>query len=341
MAQQQHTASILSTHSGHHRIFIGPVVQRQTHAPAAAAAASTRDKKIAHSHGHGHGHSDPSAPLAPKPWWEQGSSFLRSHLSLHHPTPTASSPKGGSKGITPPSSHSTTAPSTTARPGPILQTKIPQFSYTFSDDSSTDESFDDHEEDAYDSEDEQHDYEHDLDTEDEGDMTDDDDLVSSSLGRKNKSRQTPFQASTTTATTSSLESLSAPVGQSAGASGVESGLGSGANRPHPSTTTNSKIKGKGKAGEYNRTSEEIRSSLEKSAPRSAALSKGPSKKKKTKSMRDEGEPSGFKKLLGNYRERRHHQGILHGPDLGWESDGSKYVVFLLFMLICIVNGWSQ
>ncbi|KAG0049046.1 hypothetical protein BGZ83_006122 [Gryganskiella cystojenkinii] len=350
----QHTTSILSTHSGHHRIFIGPVVQRQTNATnnnynnaSSSSSSSSNLKKTtrhstssgtSHSHSRGHGLSNNAgSSLGPKPWWEQGSSFLRSHLSLHNPSPPSTSQptlpgaKGGSTGVTPPSSQST-AGTSSQRPGPIPQTKIPQFSYTFSDDSSTDsEDFyaQESDEDAYDSEEEQIDYEQDQDTEEDDDEHyidtdhDDDDVDDLAPGHSRRDNHHPFQ---TSKATSSSESVSAPVGQG----GAEGGAGSGLNQSQPQQQTlldpasRSRDKGKGKAVERTRE-EKHRPSLEEDCvPQTSGVTRGPSKaKKKTKSMRDEGEPSRFKKFLGNYRERRHNQGMLDGSDLGWESDGSR------------------
>ncbi|KAF9580925.1 hypothetical protein BGW38_002238, partial [Lunasporangiospora selenospora] len=49
------------------------------------------------------------------------------------------------------------------------------------------------------------------------------------------------------------------------------------------------------------------------------------RKKRTKSMRDEGELNRFQRMLGHhYRDQKpRHQGTLDNPDLGWESDGSR------------------
>ncbi|KAF9947736.1 hypothetical protein BGZ70_002537, partial [Mortierella alpina] len=279
------TSSILSTHSGHHRIFIGPVVQKQTPQPngssVAAATRQGRTQRPLHSHSH-HQPNGANASSAPKPWWEQGSSFLRSRLSLHSQTHTPQQQQPSSA-----SSHRNTSSPSADR---LRQTHIPQFSYTFSDDSSSSDNDGDgfdakaDETDAYDSESERQDYEHyhdDLD--DEGDS-----------GKRSTLERT-FHTSTSPATSSS-ESLSAPVGQSQ-------------DHSHDSEDRPGTRKDKGKA------------SADDPAPVSRVRTSR--EKKRTKSMRDEGEPNRLKKLLGSYREKRHNQGRMENPDLGWESDGSR------------------
>ncbi|KAF9286095.1 hypothetical protein BGZ68_003256 [Mortierella alpina] len=283
------TSSILSTHSGHHRIFIGPVVQKQTPQPTASSVSTTtrqgRGTPSHHSHSHQQ-HNGANSSSAPKPWWEQGSSFLLSRLSLHTQTQTHQQHQPSSL-----SGHRNT-PSQSA--DPLRQTSIPQFSYTFSDDSSSsddnDECFDAEadETDAYDSEAERRDYEHDH---DDVDVEND----NAPRDRKRSALERTFHTSTS-ASTSSSESLSAPVGQSQEHQHEQ--------EDGPGTR---KDKGKAKADEHAPVSR-VRTSREK---------------KRTKSMRDEGEPNRLKKLLGSYREKRHNQGRMENPDLGWESDGSS------------------
>ncbi|KAG9324683.1 hypothetical protein KVV02_001665 [Mortierella alpina] len=282
------TSSILSTHSGHHRIFIGPVVQKQTPQPSGSSvSAAARQGRTPLSH-HSHSHQQPNganSSSAPKPWWEQGSSFLRSRLSLHSQTHTHQQQQPGS------ASGRRNSPSQSV--DPHRQTNIPQFSYTFSDDSSSSDNdsggFDAEadETDAYDSESERQDYEHDHD-----DVDDENDNAPSN--RKRSALERTCHTSTSPSTSSS-ESLSAAVGQS-----------QDHQRPEDRPGTR-KDKGKAKADDPAPVSR-VRTSREK---------------KRTKSMRDEGEPNRLKKLLGSYREKRHNQGRMENPDLGWESDGSR------------------
>ncbi|KAF9569228.1 hypothetical protein EC968_002636 [Mortierella alpina] len=279
------TSSILSTHSGHHRIFIGPVVQKQMPQPnGSSVSAASRQKHTPSHRSHSHQPSGARPSTAPKPWWDQGSSFLRSRLSLHSQTHAHAHQPSSTNGHRNPSLSA----------DPLRQTSIPQFSYTFSDDSSSSdndgESFDAEadETDAYDSESERRDYEHDHD-----DVDDEDGHAPSSTKRSALERT--FHTSTST---SSSESLSAPVAQSQDREHQHD------QEDRPGTR---KDKGKARADDPAPVSR-VRTSREK---------------KRTKSMRDEGEPNRLKKLLGSYREHRHNQGRMENPDLGWESDGSS------------------
>lgn len=316
--------SILSTHSGHHRIFIGPVVQKQnannvdepTANPTTPSPTGTHHNHQQQQHSHLHHNSHHNSSSAPKPWWE-GSSFLRSRLSLsHYPTPP---PSGSSK------AHSdvdhgpieTTSPVITepsSPDSPLAQTSIPQFSYTFSDDNDSErlsDDLEDEDDDLYDSEDEQRDYEHDRDESD----SDEDQRDHSS--------------------TNSSESLSDPVGHSQDISEESGRMQSQAttgthSHPYPihpqdAASFNQIQRDKKQQEKIKRKDKD--KGKDKEGPSTHGGSRWTSTKTKgkrrTRSMRDEGEPNRFKKMLGTFRDKTHHQGRLDNPDLGWESDGSR------------------
>ncbi|KAG0211241.1 hypothetical protein BGX28_008308 [Mortierella sp. GBA30] len=260
-------SSILSTHSGHHRIFIGPVVQKQNSQQGTGSTLSPT--RQGHSHSHRQPRHNHSLSPAPKPWWEQGSSFLRSHLSLHSQThrhqPNIATNSG---------SNNKNYPNTSFLRDPPRQSNIPQFSYTFSDDTSSNSGDDlsEDETDSYDSEGERQDYgDHDnVDDINYSEDDDDDDDGDDNHDDNTRNRKGPALERTLHRSISvSSESLSAPVGHS---------------------QVRDDLQGQGKG------------------------------KRRTRSMRDEGEPNRFKKFLGSYRR---NQGRIYNPDLGWESDGSR------------------
>lgn len=284
-------SAILSTHSGHHRIFIGPVVQKQqpqtTTNGTTSNVSSSYQERRAKSSGKSqvnHHHSRNHHCQAPRPWWDQGSSYLRSHLSLHNLTHSNDQPATTSKAV----NGATTAATS------LKQTSIPQLSYTFSDDSNSEESYDtdDEEIDEYDSEEERQDYGQDRKVVDDAD---------------------DYHGHDHDGDSSSSESLSAPVGDC-----FDESSSSGRQQP---TTEREKWraidKGKGKAVEDGNNIE--LDNFKTTTPGTSPLTGLRTKKKRSKSLRDEGEPSGFRKLFG-HREGRHHQGQLDSPDLGWESD---------------------
>lgn len=317
--------SILSTHSGHHRIFIGPVVQKQnannvdepTANPTTPSPTGTHHKQQ-QSYLHSHHSSQHNSSSAPKPWWE-GSSFLRSRLSLsHYPTP----PPSGSSNAHSDTDHGpveTTSPVAIEHPSspdtPLAQTSIPQFSYTFSDDNDSERLSDDlegDEDDLYDSEDEQRDYEH----YHHGGDSDEDQSDHSSANFS--------------------ESLSEPVGHSKDISEESGRMQSHAttaphSHPYPihpqdaasfnQIQRDKKHADKAKRKDRDNGKDKEGSSSAHGVSRwTSTKTKG---KRRTRSMRDEGEPNRFKKMLGTFRDKRHHQGRLDNPDLGWESDGSR------------------
>ncbi|KFH69010.1 hypothetical protein MVEG_05812 [Podila verticillata NRRL 6337] len=312
--------SILSTHSGHHRIFIGPVVQKQAnnnHVDEPTTTPTTPSPSGTH---HRHQQQRPhhnNSSSAPKPWWE-GSSFLRSRLSLsHYPTPPASGSSKAHSDTHGPTETTSPVSSTSGQPlnTPLAQSSIPQFSYTFSDDNDSEglsDDSEDNDDDLYDSKDEQRDYDHDHDSGSDSDEDNDQ--------RDHNS-------------TNSFESLSEPVGHSQDISEQSGQMQSQTTTPHAhpypihpqdaasfkqdqvdrNQLEKSKRKDKGKA-------KEEPSSTHGVSRWTSTKTKG---KRRTRSMRDEGEPNRFKKILGTFRDKTHHQGRLDNPDLGWESDGSR------------------
>ncbi|KAK5814581.1 hypothetical protein F5H01DRAFT_26551 [Linnemannia elongata] len=330
------SSSILSTHSGHHRIFIGPVVQgRINNNNNNTTNVTVTSTTSSHSHHKNHNHTQPkhTQAQAPKPWWEQGSSFLRSHLSLHNVSTSATT-------TTPPLTNSNrTTPATTPSPQqhPALstsqrQTNIPQFSYTFSDDdehSSCSSSEDGDEEiNAYDSEDERRDYtqDHDVNDDDDEDGNNNQDDDSEINNEPVNGNNHPFH------TSSSSESFSAPVaaGHSNSSSsssgynqhqqqhGQQSSEESGQLLNVDSNGNPTKNKDKGKARDADAQAQQAQDDEYMSRTKSVKRWRTGGKKR-TKSMRDEGEPNRFKKMLGSRRDRQQKD----EPDLGWESDGSR------------------
>lgn len=329
------SSSILSTHSGHHRIFIGPVVQgRINNNNNNTTNVTVTSTTSSHSHHKNHNHTQPkhTQAQAPKPWWEQGSSFLRSHLSLHNVSTSATT-------TTPPLTNSNrTTPATTPSPQqhPALstsqrQTNIPQFSYTFSDDdehSSCSSSEDGDEEiNAYDSEDERRDYTQDHDVNDDGDedgnnnQDDDSEINNEPVNGNNH----PFH------TSSSSESFSAPVAAGHSNSSSSSGYNQHQQQHGQQSSEESgqllnvdsngnpiKNKDKGKARDADAQAQQAQDDEYMSRTKSVKRWRTGGKKR-TKSMRDEGEPNRFKKMLGSRRHRQQKD----EPDLGWESDGSR------------------
>ncbi|KAG9066882.1 hypothetical protein KI688_012794 [Linnemannia hyalina] len=321
------SSPILSTHSGHHRIFIGPVVQGRINNNNNTDVTATSTPS-SHSHYKHHNHTQPKPVQAPKPWWEQGSSFLRSHISLHNVSTSATT-------ATPPLTNSSrTTPATTPSPQqhPASstsqhQTNIPQLSYTFSDDdegsSCSSSEVSDEEINAYDSEDERRDYtqDHDVngDDEDEDNSQDDDNGISNKpVGANNH----PFH------TSSSSESFSAPVAAGHSSSsrrnqyqerhGQQSSEESGQLLNVDSNGNPIKNKDKGKAKDADVLAQQAQDDACMSKPKSVKRWRTGGKKR-TKSMRDEGEPNRLKKILRSRRARRQND----EPDLGWESDGSR------------------
>lgn len=300
-------SSILSTHSGHHRIFIGPVVQGRNNSNNNVTVTST---STSHSHHKQNiSHSKHSQAQAPKPWWEQGPSFLRSHHSLHNVSNSATT--------TPPLTNSSRAtPATTPSPhqhpasSSQRQTNIPQFSYTFSDDdehsNSSSSEVGDEEINVYDSEDERRDYNQDHDdnnndSQDEQGRISDDDRINNNLA------------------SSSSESFSAPV-----AAGHSRHFHNQQQHGQQSSEESGQLQNVDSNG--NPIKSNNKDKYKALAQDDAFMSRTTSvkrwrtgEKKRTKSMRDEGEPSRLKKILG---ARRHHKQN-DDPDLGWESDGSR------------------
>jgi len=127
--------------------------------------------------------------------------------------------------------------------------------------------------------------------------------------------------------TSSSESLSAPVGHCVDA--PSSSLGQNGWGLKGKGKEKALDKGKGKAVDTEGYSSSGSSSVDvdnrqKTTDPGIPLTRLGTKKKRTKSMRDEGEPSGFKKLFAHYREGKNNQGLMDNPDLEWESDdGSR------------------
>ncbi|KAI8359627.1 hypothetical protein B0O80DRAFT_234450 [Mortierella sp. GBAus27b] len=317
-------SSILSTHSGHHRIFIGPVVQKSTTTTGNGTASTfstshhpRRKGQAVRTHTNHHHRNN----VAPKPWWDQGS-YLRSHLSLHSIT----QPGSGDAPSVPATTGGNAGGGGAASNTSSKQSSIPQLSYTFSDDSSTDES---------------------IDTQDEvigEDDTDDEE-------DKEKERHVYHDH---TAASSSSESLSAPVGHDEpppsnndssesrgigvggiGASGKTKMIGKGKQRAiededhqgveldtfHFNDNTNEQY-------QLNQSDKSAAGAADPGISSTLASGLGrlrtKAKKKRSKSLRDEGEPTGLRKFFGQYREGRHHQGQLDNPDLGWESDDQGY-----------------
>ncbi|KAG0362363.1 Pleckstrin homology domain-containing protein [Gamsiella multidivaricata] len=306
--------SILSTHSGHHRIFIGPIVlKHHNHSNSNEPTSHQGQAKSFHSHHANARHSTQAA--VPKPWWVQGSSFLKSHTLPHQTSTPTTAPVPGT---TP------TSPAPSAIPNaPLQQTSIPQLSYTFSDHSS-DESHetDDEDPNAFDSEDERRDYEQDNDEDGEDERGEREGHRKLEYGPDRNKSVHPFQISTSTASASSNESLSARVGHSLqGYHGTSEHSDPTQGRhelPHTGDsaggwrTKGPEVKGKERAAEDN------------NEPIMATATRWSSKeKKRTKSMRDEGEPNRLKKFFGHHRKARPHEGDLDNPDLGWESEGSR------------------
>ncbi|KAG0279250.1 hypothetical protein BGZ95_001839 [Linnemannia exigua] len=260
---------------------------------------------------------------------------MRSQLSLHNLSKTTTPP-------TPPltnSSSSRTTPATTPSPEqhpsslPLdqhkqqkqRQTNIPQFSYTFSDDdehsscSSSEEG--DEEINAYDSEEERRDYTQDHD--DNDDDEDEQDRAGDEINSAPVDSSHAFHSSLS----SSSESFSAP---------VDAGHSSSSNRhnqheqqpseesgqlqnvdTHGNPIKTNKDKGKTKDTEAQAQDEAYMS-------RTTSVKRWRTgEKRRTKSMRDEGEPNRLKKMLGTYRDRRNNQGPAADADLAWESDGSR------------------
>ncbi|KAF9101580.1 hypothetical protein BGX27_011408 [Mortierella sp. AM989] len=289
-------SSILSTHSGHHRIFIGPVVQKN------------------HSHLHIHLHSqsnsaDPSAPppkrsftfhqnssasQTPRPWWDQ-QHHMRSHVSLHgthHHTSTLTQKPHTNE------THITNAIDTKITANSIQQSSIPTHSYTFTDDSE-----------CNDTEDErlasQHSDADDLDDYNEGlDMTDDedDDIDIVAYSHRNS-----------TSTTCSSEPNSAQVGQSPTYH---------QNDQQPTALTvpvisvaNAETKEKGKDKGKDKATDEEDSRV------SPIIRWKSKERKRTKTTRDEGEPGGLKRLFSSRKGKAQAKGTIYDdPDLAWEGN---------------------
>ncbi|KAF9141575.1 hypothetical protein BGX30_004538 [Mortierella sp. GBA39] len=165
------------------------------------------------------------------------------------------------------------------------QTNIPQLSYTFSDDDehSSDSSSEvgDEEINTYDSEDERRDY-----TQDH-DVNDDDEDENNSQDDDNGISNKPVEES---GQLLNVDSNGNPI----------------------------KIKDKGKAKDADVQAQQAQDDAYMSKTKSVKRWRTGGKKR-TKSMRDEGEPNRLKKILGSHRARRQND----EPDLGWESDGSR------------------
>ncbi|KAF9934274.1 hypothetical protein FBU30_002692 [Linnemannia zychae] len=337
------SSSILSTHSGHHRIFIGPVVQgrhnNNNNKNNDNNSSTSATKKSNHSHSHNHNQLKHIQVQAPKPWWEQGSSFLRSHLSLHNISTTSTPPLTSSGGATPATTPSSQQ-NTSFTPDQLQQQRqasIPLFSYTFSDDDersscgSIEEG--DEEINAYDSEDERRDYTQDHADESEDHNNDDnyDEEEQAELDESNK----PAGAHYSLRPSSSSESFSAPVAaehssqsdrhiqqhlqQSSEESGQLRNIDADGNLIKDLSKIN---KGKGKDVDPNlnppQTQDEAFMSRTSSVKRWRTR-----EKKRTKSMRDEGEINRIKKMFGSYRDRHRIHGQVDDSDLEYESDGSR------------------
>ncbi|KAF9897842.1 hypothetical protein BX616_004892, partial [Lobosporangium transversale] len=420
-----HVPSILSTHSGHHRIFIGPVIQQTNPQNATNGltsnissssftrhnnnAKNSKRGNINSSNSHSnqkssnhHYHESKSSSQAPKPWWDQGSSFLKSHLSLHHQldqqqqrnnnnhptTTTSAAAKVGVKAASVGSKH--IYDKAARRPNPAQH----QASYTFSDDtdscssSDNEDGTEDEQDGMYDSEDERKDYENDrLTSSSEGDGEDDHDNIHDheyddphedvmdikdprDIQHKDNDNRSPTFAKNEGQTFkkanswSSAESVSARVGPSQGPSitkeqtstkqnGALGDAISIANTTAAAAATvllpginqddiKTRSKGKNKKQQQPYATDNDHDNGDQhgdddgyhdiATDRAAALSEtstatrwGSSKRRKrTKSMRDEGEPNRLKKLFGiGPKEKQHHQGRIDDPDLGYESDGSR------------------
>ncbi|KAF9334350.1 hypothetical protein BG006_002298 [Podila minutissima] len=193
---------------------------------------------------------------------------------------------------------------------------IPQFSYTFSDDNDSERLSDDlegDEDDLYDSEDEQRDYEH---YHHNGGDSDEDQSDHSSANFS--------------------ESLSEPVGHSNDISEESGRMQSHAttaphSHPYPihpqDAASFNQIQRDKKHADKAKRKDRDNGKDKEGSPSTHGVSRWTSTKTKgrrrTRSMRDEGEPNRFKKMLGTFRDKQHHQGRLDNPDLGWESDGSR------------------
>ncbi|KAF9170716.1 hypothetical protein BGX20_008612 [Mortierella sp. AD010] len=314
-----HTSSILSTHSGHHRIFIGPVVQKKHHP-------STNNNNTSNTRPNGpsslsgplkrpFAHQSPSSQ-APKPWWDQ-QNFLRSHLSLHgtnqNTTPSNNNHSGNNAthNITTTTTTTTTTVTTTtttttaatiAATDPefrhLKQSSIPTFSYVVSDQDS--------------------DHDHSM-TEDEGLATQDSD--GDELDDRDISHDEAYDIDVSThpyrhsgSTTCSSESYSARVGQSPSRQQQQNDRWSSANNDN----TRGERKGKGKEKAVNTDDDD-----DDKSDRIGLNLWGSKENKRTKSMRDEGEQSRFKRFFGGHKKRpRPGATLFDDPDLGWHSDSA-------------------
>ncbi|KAG0329042.1 hypothetical protein BGZ99_003672 [Dissophora globulifera] len=351
-------SSILSTHSGHHRIFIGPVVQKPLHHYGLPHSNGSRVSVTSKSHQsesqqqvqqqqqqqqhqqhqqqqqqrqqrHPHHHY----PTVTKPWWEQGAAFL---LPLRSPRNDFAT-----RGATRVSASKSTSASTQQQ----QEASIPQLSYTFSDDNSSDTAegtytTEDEAADAYDSDEEQQDYGEDHDEYDDESDVEQEDAMHHML-----------HPSTST---SSSESVSARVGhspegcrsrQEGGSSSDEAGRrhrsqhdhgDSQQDQDHDDRTQEQSgqgsmkdLKGKGKANGQNYELAENQTDAIPETQTAAATSKRKHWRRKerhrTRSLRDEGEENALKRMIGRFREGRHNQGLIEDPsETTWENEeGSR------------------
>ncbi|KAI1296063.1 hypothetical protein EDD11_007611 [Mortierella claussenii] len=386
----QHSSSILSTHSGHHRIFIGPIVQHTSSTAvtdtgaagttfniSSSSRVSKKSKKTSSPYSSHHNHQHHQAP---KPWWDQSPSFLKSHLSLPHtgtspaecnPSTTTTNTTKAAAGVGVRAAVVGSSHIKPTKPKPLKQSNIPQVSYTFSDDSTTSseeenddghgrsgdgdgdgdmDTTEDEQDGVFDSDEERKDYEQE-DRDAEADQDNDDDGKRVKKGPRNRLTNTirhdgAHQTSTVAShSTCSAESVSAQVGHSTSSSQQhhqdhhqQHPLEVGLQEEHDeqgyrSDKRNSKRTGKDSKGKQRAAEIEAMNNNNGNHHRVVTLPKGTQEKKRTKSLRDEGEPSRLKKFFGRGGRKRgkggleaggrHDQGRVDEPDLGWESDGSR------------------
>ncbi|KAF9429801.1 hypothetical protein BGZ94_009417 [Podila epigama] len=324
--------SILSTHSGHHRIFIGPVVQKAnttnnhgdhdlTAPPSPVTPSASRthlsqqnndnnNNNQQESHQHPQKQHRKTSTPAPKPWWE-GSSFLRSRLSLSHlPTPP---PSGSSSGSHPP--PTALSQSATGQQSQVVsededEDEDEDEGHGFSSDS--DDGFED-EGDFYDSEDERGDYEHSgRDKHKESENDDDLDL-----------RHGHYSAqSSESHKGASMVGHSYDVSEESGR--MQSRLQQHGLDSHYPVQENHELRAL--ASYHTNTNTSANANTHSSSNENTSKSTRRRARRRTKSMRDEGEPNRLKKLLGHLGESRHHQGRLDNPDLDWATQGGSRLV---------------
>ncbi|KAF9352509.1 hypothetical protein BGX26_009693 [Mortierella sp. AD094] len=330
MASAPHSSSILSTHSGHHRIFIGPAVQRKhhhhhTHLHSNSSTSDPNPNGSSNSPGplkrafplH---RQNPSTSQAPKPWWDQ-QHFLRSHISMHginHHAATFSIPSKKSTSAN--NNHNNITTTTTTDPDfqQLQQSSIPTLSYVFSDHGSDSDFNLTEDEEAV---------SHDSYADEMDDDQDDQDISHDEVDDIDVTAHPPFHNHPyrhSSSTTGSSESNSARVGQSPSQQQhqqqrqqLQQQLQNDRWPPSNNDDTKGKKKDKGKKKAVDKDDDK---------PEKTGISRWESKeKKRTKSMRDEGEHGRLKNFFGRHKKRPiPDDTVFDDPDLGWHSDSASH-----------------